>query len=254
MPVSPAYDEADVSDKPSHIASLPAFPPEYAAVHQELWEQRMEAIRGVDDQIHNIVRSLREAGVLKNTYILVTSDNGYMLGEHRIPFGKVHPYEESARIPMMLRGPGIPAGVHVKQLAGLQDISPTILRATDSYGVQNREIDGVSLLPMTTDPRRNAGRDLALEAGPAGDVVDNSAVSDASPAARAYRGIRTNTGWKYIRYADGEEELYNLNTDPDELNNLAGDPTMAKRLETLAAASADLSDCTGQECMVSAAK
>jgi N-acetylglucosamine-6-sulfatase len=254
MPVSSSYDEADVSDKPAHIASLPSFQPEFSAAHQELWEQQLESIRAVDDQIHRIVWTLRKEGVLKRTYILVTSDNGYLLGEHRIPFGKVHPYEPSARIPMMLRGPGIPAGVHPTQLVGLQDIAPTVLRATGNYGIQTHVLDGVSLLRLTTDRTASARRDLALEAGPPGDVADEGAVADASPAARAYRGIRTDGGWKYVRYRNGEQELYNLRTDPAEMNNLAQDPLHQQRLLALAEASARLSNCVGRACMVSAAE
>jgi N-acetylglucosamine-6-sulfatase len=254
MPSSRAYDEADVSDKPTHIASLPAFTPEITAAQQELWEQQLESIHAVDDQIQRIVATLRDTGVLDRTYILVTSDNGYLLGEHRISFGKVHPYEPSARIPMMLRGPGVPAGRRVRQLVGLQDIAPTVLRATRNYGVQDLVLDGVSLLPLTTDPTASAARDLALEAGPAGEVVDETALRDSSPAVRAYRGIRTDSGWKYIRYGGtGEEELYDLNTDPHELNNLAGDPLHAARLATLAEASARLASCAGRACKVSAA-
>ena len=254
MPVSPAYDEADVSDKPSHIQALAPFPSEFPAAHQELWEQRLESIRGVDDQIHKIVHTLRQAGVLNRTYILVTSDNGYLLGEHRIPFGKVHPYEPSARIPMMMRGPGIPADVHVKQLVGLQDIAPTILKATGNYGVQTLTLDGVSMLRMTTDPKIYGGRDLVLEAGPSSDALDPGSVSDSSPAATPYRGIRTNTGWKYIRYRDGEQELYDLNTDPNELKNLASDPAYAAHLQQLADATTKLQTCVGDACVVSAAK
>jgi N-acetylglucosamine-6-sulfatase len=255
MPSSPAYDETDVSDKPTHIASLPPFTPETTAAQQELWEQQLESIHAVDDQIRRIVATLRDTGLLDRTYILVASDNGYLLGEHRIPFGKVHPYEPSARIPMMLRGPGVPAGRRVSQLVGLQDIAPTVLRATGSYGAQDLVLDGVSLLPLTTDRTASATRDLVLEAGPAGDVVDETALRDASPAVRAYRGIRTDSGWKYIRYGGtGEQELYDLNTDPRELHNLAGDPRFAERLRVLAQASAQLSTCAGRACRVSAAR
>lgn len=254
MPATPAYDEADVSDKPTHIASLPQFTPEITAAQQELWEQQLESIHAVDDQVRRIVRALRETGVLDRTYILVTSDNGYLLGEHRIPFGKVHPYEPSARIPMMLRGPGVPEGRRVKQLVGLQDIAPTVLRATGSDGLQDLVLDGMSLLPLTTDRTAGATRDLALEAGPAGDVDDTNTLQDSSPAVRAYRGLRTDSGWKYIRYAGGEQELYDLNTDPRELNNLAGDPLYQKRLASLARASAVLSTCSGRACRVSVAR
>jgi N-acetylglucosamine-6-sulfatase len=249
MPVTEAYGEQDVDDKPAHIAALPAFTPEadWMAVHQERYEQRLESIRSVDDQVRNIVQALADTGKLRNTYIVVTSDNGYMMGEHRIPFGKVHPYEPSARVPMVMSGPGIPAGVRVQQLVGLHDLVPTVLRATGTYGTQTVPLDGMSLLPFTTSSSAGAPRDLLLEAGPA-DATDDTSVSRSSPAAQPYQGIRTDTGWKYVEYNLGGVEMYNLNADPAELHNLANDPNFADQRIHLDQALARLSGCVGRAC------
>lgn len=248
MPASPAYDEEDVSDKPGHIQALPRFTSEYAPTHQELYEQRLESIRSADDQVRNIVRALADTGRLRSTYIVVTSDNGFLMGEHRIPFGKVHPYEPSARIPMLMRGPGIGRGERVDQLVGLHDLAPTVLRATGTYGAQTLPLDGRSLLPLIASDRASAARDLVLEAGPMRKAADDRAVRRSSPAARPYRGIRTNTGWKYIKYDTGQVEMYNLRKDPDELSNLAARPAFADRRRALARATARLSTCAGNSC------
>jgi N-acetylglucosamine-6-sulfatase len=248
LPTSPAYDEADVSDKPAHIRALPPFPPEFTEVHQELYEQRLESLRSADDQVDLIVQALAEMGRLRNTYIVVTSDNGYLLGEHRIPFGKVHPYEPTAHVPLLMRGPGITAGSRVSQLVGLHDLAPTVLRATGTFGAQDRPLDGRSLLPLIGHPQTAAARDLLLEAGPPTDGADDSSVSRATPAARPYRGIRTNTGWKYVEYDTGETEMYHLRTDPDELTNLADNPTYTTRRTALDQALTGLATCTGPSC------
>jgi N-acetylglucosamine-6-sulfatase len=254
MPVSPAYDEEDVSDKPGHIESLPNFESEFPALHQELFEQRREAVRSIDDQVAAIVQALRDTGRLRRTYVVVTSDNGFLMGEHRVPFGKVHPYEPSVRVPLVMRGPGIPARSRVEQLVGLHDLAPTVLRATGAYGAQTVPLDGRSLLPMTTSDRVAARRDLVLEAGPVLAEPDDSSVRRSSPAARPYRGILTNTGWKYVRYDTGEIEMYDLRSDPHELVNLADDPAFAARRAALAAGLDRLADCAGAGCLVDAAR
>jgi N-acetylglucosamine-6-sulfatase len=196
------------------------------------------------------VYALADTGRLRRTYIVVTSDNGYLLGEHRITLGKVHPYEPSARIPMLMRGPGITRGARVEQLVGLHDLAPTVLRATGTYGAQTLPLDGRSLLPLIANDRTAAGRDLVLEAGPIGDQPDDSSLRHATPAARPYRGILTNTGWKYIVYDTREVEMYNLRTDPHELTNLANDTTYATRRDALQQAVTTLSNCVGQPCTV----
>ena len=129
-----------------------------------------------------------------------------MLGQHR-RHGKHAVYEESVRVPLIIRGPGLPAGQVRNQLAANIDLAPTILDATD---VQPRlQMDGISLLPPARDPAVDGNRSLVLEylAGP-----------------RAYSAVRTPDGFVYAQYRDGERELYDLNADPYELHNLAGKP------------------------------
>jgi N-acetylglucosamine-6-sulfatase len=254
MPSSPAYGERDVSDKPPHIQLLPRFRPGTRALHQELFEQRREAIRTVDDQVAALVRTLRRTRRLRDTYVVVTSDNGYLLGEHRVPVGKVHPYEPSVRVPMVMRGPGIPAGSRVEQLVALHDLAPTVLRATRTYGAQTVPLDGRRLLQMVSGDRVGARRDLVLEAGPALTEPDPSSVRRSTPGSRPYRGILTDTGWKYVRYDTGETEMYDLRTDPGELVNLAADPALGDRRRALAAALRRLVDCAGPACLVDAAR
>ena len=173
---------------------------------------------------------LRAAGELDNTYIVFTSDNGYMLGEHRKQ-GKHVVYEESVRVPLIVRGPGLPAG-HVRgQLAANIDLAPTIL---DAAGVPPRlRMDGISLLPPAPDPASGGTRSLVLEylAGRTG-----------------YSAVRTPNGYLYAEHRNGEHELYDLNTDPYELHNLAGKPAEAGLEAGLAQRLATLRDCAGSAC------
>ena len=77
---------------------------------RENYQQRLESLLAVDEAIGQMVNQLAATGKLDNTYIIFTSDNGFMHGEHRIPQGKVVLYEPSIRVPLIMRGPGIPAG------------------------------------------------------------------------------------------------------------------------------------------------
>jgi arylsulfatase A-like enzyme len=172
---------------------------------------------------------LAETGELSSTYIVVTSDNGYLLGEHRIRTGKRLGYEPSARVPLLMRGPGIPSGAVVEQLVGLHDLAPTVLQATGTYGAQTHPLDGRSLLPLIGDDDVAAKRDLVLEAG-------------------QYRGVRTHTGWKYIEYGTGEKEMYNLDTDPLELQNLVRRPALDAKQAALAQRLDELKHCVGRKC------
>ncbi len=238
LPTDASYNEADVSDKPRAIRDLPPIPPRQMSAHQEVYQQRLESIRSVDDQVDQIVDTLAATGELSSTYIVVTSDNGYLLGEHRIRNGKTLGYEPSARVPLLMRGPGIPSGAVVEQLVGLHDLAPTVLQATGTYGAQTHPLDGRSLLPLVRDDDVAAKRDLVLEAGP----------RDTTTTRLQYQGVRTNTGWKYIEHDTGEKEMYDLDRDPYELENLAGDPAFATRRRVLDGRLDELKDCAGPEC------
>lgn len=120
-----SYNEQDVSDKPQWVQKLPLLDAKRQARIDQAYRMRIQTMQSVDDLVENVVNTLRATGRLDNTYIVFASDNGFMLGEHRIPGGKQVPYEESIRLPLIVRGPGIAAGKTMDQLVGNVDFAPT---------------------------------------------------------------------------------------------------------------------------------
>ncbi len=107
IPEDPSYDEANVSDKNPEVRRRHRLSDEQKARGSELLAQRRESLRSVDDQIARLVGELAATGELDNTYLLLTSDNGFVLGEHRLPAGKPHLYDPTARVPLLMRGPRV---------------------------------------------------------------------------------------------------------------------------------------------------
>src|SRR5262245_46237603 len=116
-PRPPSFNEADVSDKPPHIRNLPLLTAEPIAALDREYQARLEALQAVDEGVARIIDALAARGELDNTYIFFTSDNGYHLGQHRlfVPPGKGEAYEEDIRVPLLVRGPGVRAGVTLDQ-------------------------------------------------------------------------------------------------------------------------------------------
>ena len=108
MPRPPSFNERNMYDKPQVVADRPRLSPELEAGVEENWRQENEALMAVDEGVSQIVEALRRNGQLDNTLIVFLSDNGFMHGEHRALAEKVLPYEESIRVPLVLRGPGVP--------------------------------------------------------------------------------------------------------------------------------------------------
>src|SRR6185436_17977783 len=97
-----------------------------------------------------------------NTMIMFVSDNGWLQGEHRVPGDKFLPYEESIRVPLIVRGPGVPKGKTIHGQVGNIDFAPTLVDAANAKA--GRKMDGVSLFPTIKKPRRRPNRALELEA------------------------------------------------------------------------------------------
>jgi N-acetylglucosamine-6-sulfatase len=245
LPKPPNFDEADLSDKPSNIRDHTGPLSQNAIDQLQLdYQGRIGALRGVDDHVATLIKTLRQTDQLRNTLIVFVSDNGWLQGQHDIPGDKYLPYEESIRVPLIVRGPGVPAGRTVRGQISNIDFAPTLLDAAGARA--GRTMDGVSLLPTIRDPRRRPRRTLDIEATAPlfeGDIPNNA-------WDKPYTGVRTDR-YTYDRYRDtGDEELYDRKTDPFQLNNVAGDPAYATVKATLAARLAKLAHCRGSGCNV----
>lgn len=173
----------------------------------ELWRNCAAGYYGlinhVDDQVALFLSHL---GAFPNTYVVFTSDHGEMLGDHYM-FRKTLPYEGSARIPLIFKGPGIPSGQSVSRPACLEDIFPTLL---DLAGVETPGgLDGESLVPAWSSSE-SPSRIIHIE------------YPNTLPPEREGYHCLTDGKQKYIwKVESGREQLFDLDRDPDELHDLA---------------------------------
>ncbi len=151
LPKGPSFNEADVSDKPLGVSDRPLMSGAASGQSRNRYRSRLGSLLAVDDMVERIVRTLRKSGELNNTVIVFASDNGFLLGEHRIPTGKQYPYEESINVPFEIRGPGIPKNEVRHQPAGNIDLAPTILELTGAKA--GGPIDGRSIIPLIKEHR-----------------------------------------------------------------------------------------------------
>ena len=239
LPLGPAFNEADVADKPAAIQALPGIDDVAFNNIQRKWRCRMEALLSVDEGLGRVLDALRAADELDQTLIVFTSDNGFFHGEHRVQTGKNRVYEEAIRVPLVMRGPGVREGVSVGDLAINADLAPTILDAAGA--TPGRTVDGRSLLPFTEHPLRFHGRELLIQQG---DGVD---ADDEVITGGRYDAIRTSR-YLYVINATGERELYDLEKDPGELQNQVTNPAYDGAEAALARRLAALRDCAGASC------
>ncbi|MGH3738590.1 MAG: sulfatase family protein [Micromonosporaceae bacterium] len=232
LPKPDSFNEPDVSDKPAHIRNLSRF--DDADLHKmtRRYRAQLESLLAVDEMVGAIVNKLRDTGELANTVIMFTSDNGYLTGHHRIREGKIHPYEPSLRVPLLVRGPGFPAGRTIGQSVTNLDWAPTILDLANTPPGLTQ--DGRSLLQLLANPTSGERRHLLIETGPKGTQ-------------RWYRGVRTPR-YTYVKHSTGELELYDRQEDPQQLRSRHNDPAYQPVRDRLAQRLRELHDCSGRAC------
>ena len=247
-----SYNEADMSDKPAWMQADGLVDP----VGQRAgYNSKIAAMRGVDDLVGTAVAALRATGHYDDTVLIFTSDNGFQYGTHRRT-QKTELYEESIRIPLIIRGPGQTVPRSVDAWAMNIDWAPTIL----DYGgaTPDIEIDGTSLVRFVDTPDPPEGRRTVLIEHP----CDGTAMADHPP----YDAIRTKdpaftqdpTGATVLVYAETlnkrnavvAREFYDLATDPleDESQHASTDPAMQKVMKALANRLDQLKACVGDGC------
>lgn len=124
-PRPPSFNESNLDDKPAFQRSLGLLTPAWEAGLDEVWRYRRASMLGVVDSVDRLIKVLQETGELDNTWIVFMSDNGYHLGEHRLPWGKNTAYEEDIHVPLVVRGPGVPRGARVDKMVVNIDIGAT---------------------------------------------------------------------------------------------------------------------------------
>ena len=231
--LSPAFNEADVSDKPSPVAGLP--PLSTGQTRDTLRKRRCawESLLGVDRSVGKLFKELERDGIRQNTYVFFLSDNGYLRGEHRIRNNKRYLYEESARIPLVVTGPGVAQDVQSDDVVNNADLTATITQIAGA--TPGLTLDGESMVPALTTPGLERGRATLLEAY-AGDPI---------------LGVRTSrylyTEWDTGK-AEPERELYDMYLDPYQLQNRISDPAYAGPASQLKSELQQLIDCSGANC------
>jgi N-acetylglucosamine-6-sulfatase len=260
-PRPPSFNEEDVSDKPRRIQNSDPLSEREISTIDNRYQKRLESMLAVHEMVASLVEELEAAEELDNTYIFFTSDNGFQQGEHRTRGGKDRPYEESVRVPFFVRGPGITPGSEVEELVVNTDFAPTF---AELAGVEF-PADGRSLRRSCAvkNPRhgarpycwRSCQRRRAVEkVRPSARLKkdkegenESGGLSNTGPGGSpAFEAIRTGTH-KYVEYNDGEKELYDLEADPYELDNVyeSADPSLVEDLETRFA---ELESCSGEGC------
>jgi hypothetical protein len=248
LPVDGGPSEADVSDKPRPMRYRSELRPIERYAVRDLTRQRAEALYVLDRQVAKLVQTLRDTGQLDDTVLMFTSDNGYFLGEHRVRQGKIKPHEPSLRVPFLVAGPGVPHGERFDPVT-TPGVTATIADLAGATGRMPHALDARSLVPSFR-------ADRGWRAPVVTEGIEPGNVFPANPILRAPGfddprntiGIRT-ARWKYVRYANGDGELYDLDHDPNELHSHFDEPGYRAVQQRLRKLWGRYKDCAGASCL-----
>lgn len=237
-PRLPSFNEEDVSDKPKAVRRRPLLSSEQIAKIDERYRRRLQSVLAIDEMIASVVETLQATSQLEKTYIFFTSDNGWHQGEHRISAGKGTAYEEAIGVPFIVRGPGVPAGQALEHLVLNIDLAPTFAELAGASAPDF--VDGRSLVPLL---RSNPP---SLENWRQGFLVEFWASPQSQPARPLYQALRTYD-YKYVEWASGERELYDLKKDLYEMesSHATAGPALLQKLASWLEA---LRRCAGASC------
>jgi arylsulfatase A-like enzyme len=221
----------NASDEVSEPAWMAGEVPKSAALAVRMRRATCETLRGVDESITAIFDALTKAGRLANTYIVVTSDNGYHFGEHRL-LEKVDLYDESVRVPLLVRGPGVVVGADGRLTSNV-DLAPTFLdwaHVTPPTGF----FDGTSFAASARGAKAARPAAVVLRGCRTGGTpsTGNSACGGNPTNMGKNWGLRT-ARYKYVEYPGGYRQLFDVVHDPGEVRNLAPNPAYLTTLATL---------------------
>lgn len=238
VPMPPSFNEANVSDKPSWFNSPNMSALDITCLEKQ-YRDRLEAMFSLDDLIGSIISTLYQNNELANTVIIFTSDNGWFNGEHRLS-GKKYGYEESIRVPLVVRAPGFTTPQVSSRYVLNNDLAPTIAQlasATPSLIVDGRSITPLLGNPLFSPWRRrilveSLGNGLKYKFSGVRTSIDDIAITDKI----------------YVSWSDGSKEFYDIMIDPYELASLHADSNYSLQMQMLNTIMLKLQNCAGTVC------
>jgi arylsulfatase A-like enzyme len=228
VPRGPAFNEADVSDKPAIFRDALLTPAQVQTIDRS-WAASLDQIQTIDEMVAGVHAALRDTGRLANTYFIFTSDNGIHFGQHRQREDKTQPWDTDLRVPLVIRGPGVAAGVNETALVGNVDVAPTILELA---GLPPSGMDGTSFAGAV-----HGGEGLRR-------AIPIAFWDQRSPYRLKWKGVRT-ARHTWVEYREGARMLYDNDVDPRQLDNLAGRSDSAELRESLMSLTERLLACEG---------
>jgi len=230
----PSFNEDQIDDQPREYRLRSKLKKD----NVRWWfRQRIRSEQAIDEASASLVRTLRDVGELRNTWIFFTSDNGFSEGEHRY-LGKNFLNGEITAVPLLVRGPGVRGGTHSALPVSTPDLPVTFSRIAQ---VDPRlVVDGQAFLD-DAQGRTQSWRDTQL-------IQTGSTVTTGPHPGWAFRGVRTARYVYAVDTRNGERLLYDHRRDPYELRNVASWPAYARVVRELERRAALLGYCAGPEC------
>jgi N-acetylglucosamine-6-sulfatase len=255
------------------VAQLPKLNDTIIAYNDEYQRERIRSLQAVDEMVAGIVTQLQDAGVLDNTYIFYTSDNGFHISQHRMHPGKMCGYETDINVPMIVRGPGIAPGSSRSGPTSHTNLAPTIMKLAGNK-ISDKKFDAAALDLHDPDTPLAGTEHLAVEFWGIG-LAESYLVGEEEYANNTYKAVRIHSddySYYYSVWCNNEKELYDMKvclfltfvlhsltraqSDPLQLHNLLprGDASPADRDLTLLTNRIDalmmvLKSCKEQSCI-----
>lgn len=205
----------------------------------EVYRRRIRCVAGLDDMVSELVSALEKHGILDNTHIIYTTDNGYHIGQHRMGPGKKTGYESDINIPLVWRGPGVPAGKVTDEVSTHTDLAPTWLKL---FGLPMRtKLDGQPIPIIMNQPYQKSAEHVNVELWGAGAPYEGTepykriGQSVEGRRKNTYKGLRIVSAGCNIYYSvwcTNEHELYDMSTDEFQMNNLLANTRDVRDIES----------------------
>ncbi|CAH0051946.1 unnamed protein product [Clonostachys solani] len=258
VPRTPNFNP-DVPGSVNYFATLPRLTDDQVQYNDDYYRRRLQSLQAVDDLVSAVISKLEShPEVLANTYLFYTSDNGYHIGQHRLPPGKSCNTEEDINIPFIVRGPGIAAGKVATFPTSHTDIVPTLFELA---GIPLHENFDGQPIPLTKKSQKSNKQkqehvnvEFWGEGIMEGTLYSHLADQVSKNTYKTLRVVAENYDFSYTVWCTNEHELYDMKTDPYQMKNLYGSkaatssfniPDLTERLDSLLLT---LKSCKGKSC------